>query len=375
MSNKLVNIKTADDYIQSMVDGTMENIYNKMQKGNNLQNGGTLFSKNDSFENVIKTTKNTETAVINELKNILNASRKYMEAYGKHLDNLKKLDKYVNFNGMTKMFTDVILKNYLSAGFVDKRLELLFNNYSINTEISDIEFIRSHILQQVLFVINKYFSDKGGMSNIKYYFITVGTTNFTIHITNKSDKTESHTISHRDYIINIKETVDKLQSIIVVDKNKLKQKKPVLNFDDDDKHNISINPILVVLTDPVKLAQYVPDDDTPSKERTTLKRISDAQINILAQKNKPVSARKSNFKMYATLSKQKSKPATDMNKSKTISIKKMVFPPKTQLQNQGQGQGQNQGQQRAPLAVPVPIPPVKQAEPIKQVPTFTMNDL
>ena len=228
---------------------TINDIHNKLN--NNKQKGGfRLFESHDSFNNVIKNTKHSENIVIEKYKKMYSNVKDYYIAYDNHLNNLKKLDKYVNFSGMTGMFKKVIVKNYFTHGSVDKSLPILFNNYAINEETSYKQFRKDHIMQQIYYVIDTYFSDKGGMTNIKYLFLDVAKAYFILYITNKADKTENYKIAHTDYLIDIQDTIDKIQDIIVVDKSKLKQKKEVLTFDDNDKIITSTANLLELLKKP-----------------------------------------------------------------------------------------------------------------------------
>lgn len=314
MSNKSYNGKNLDDYLQSMVDGTMKSVLENLQVGhkggnNNLSNlsnhkyknnhkGGNLFSSHDTFEDVIHNTKRTENSIINEFGKMYSAVKSFYSIYDKHIDNLKKLDAYVKFDGMTNLFKKVILKQYLRPGNIDKRIALLFNNYSINTSTSSIAFIKEHILQQIYYVIDTEFGDKGGMLNIKYIFVSVTPDNVVINITNQEDKTEIINISHDGYIIDIDEAIDKLQNIIVVDKDKLKKKKEVLKFDRDDKHHTSIDGLIYKLTDADALSRNSiarSKSKSKSKSRRT-KRINNNTIDI----TNPYPKNKTAYSMYNT---------------------------------------------------------------------------
>ena len=87
MSNSnLSSMESVDDYLQSMVNGTMKNINESLQPGklnNQRLKGGNIFASRDAFENVIKHTKSSENAVMSELKNIITACKKYIKLYDK----------------------------------------------------------------------------------------------------------------------------------------------------------------------------------------------------------------------------------------------------------------------------------------------------
>jgi len=336
MSNSnLSSMESVDDYLQSMVNGTMKNINESLQPGKlgkQSLKGGNIFASRDAFENVIKHTKSSENAVMSELKNIISACKKYINTYDKHLDNLHKLDVYIKFNGMTEMFKRVILKQILSVGVVDKNLELLFNNYSINTQTTEADFIKQHFVQQIYYIISKYFSDKGGMINIKYIFILTNTkTHVSVHVTNKEDISETHEISHSNYILNEQEAFEKLQNIIIVDKSKLKHKKADIKFDDDNKHNTQIDPILSILTDPESLSKYKKISSMASSNRTYLKQVDENEVIVVTPAgtqsapfatNKAASVKRSAFKIYA----RKSSKKTLKTKSAALPAK-LVFAP------------------------------------------------
>ncbi len=252
---------------------TINDIHNKLNNNNSKQKGGfRLFESHDSFNNVIKNTKHSENIVIEKYKKMYSNVKDYYIAYDNHLNNLKKLDKYVNFHGMTGMFKKFIIKHCFTHGSVDKSLPILFNNYSINEETSYKQFRKDHIMQQIYYVIDTYFSDKGGMSNIKYLFLDVAKEYFILYITNKADKSENFKITHTDYLIDIQETIDKIQDIIVVDKTKLKQKKQVLTFDDSDKIITSTANLLELLKKPISTKRTLSHKKT--KRHDTHKRNS-----------------------------------------------------------------------------------------------------
>ena len=256
------------------VKETLNNTINKINNiKNTKQSGGfNMFKKQDTFNNVIKNTKHSENVIINKYKNMFKVVKEFYVAYDEHINNLRKLDKYVNFNGMTSIFKNVINKHYLKHGNIDKSLPILFNNYLINGETSYKEFRRAHIMQQIHYVIETYFGDKGGMLNIKYMFIDVGSSNFILYLTNKNDKTENFKINHTDYLIDIQDTIDKIQHIIVIDKSKLKNKKEVLTFNNDDKNITSTDTLFSILIDAKKLSKIrVPSSSSSSSSQKTVK--------------------------------------------------------------------------------------------------------
>ena len=256
------------------VKETLNNTINKIHNIKNTEQSGgfNMFKTKDTFNNVIKNTKHSENVIINKYKNMFKVVKEFYVAYDEHINNLRKLDKYVNFNGMTSIFKNVINKHYLKHGNIDKSLPILFNNYLINGETSYKEFRRAHIMQQIHYVIETYFGDKGGMLNIKYMFIDVGSSNFILYLTNKNDKTENFKINHTDYLIDIQDTIDKIQHIIVIDKSKLKNKKEVLTFNNDDKNITSTDTLFSILIDAKKLSKIrVPSSSSSSSSQKTVK--------------------------------------------------------------------------------------------------------
>ena len=249
---------STNNLMYSNINDVVDNIHDKLNininsvNKNNRQNGGfSFFKSRETFANVIKNTKRSENNVIDKYKIMYKVVKDYYKSYDEHINNLRKLDTYVNFKGMTKMFTKVINKKYFKHGNVDKTLHILFNNYSINSETSNKQFRKDHIMQQIYYIIDTYFIDKGGMSSVKYIFIDLAKEYFILYITNKEDKTDNFKITHTDYIIDdIEDTIEKIQDILVIDKTKLKQNKEVIKFNNNNNIKSSASNVLSKIKNP-----------------------------------------------------------------------------------------------------------------------------
>ena len=132
-----------------------------LKKNKNTMNGG-FFSKfgtkgKYSFTDVIKNTKKSEGNLINAYEELDTKAKKYNKSYVTHMDNIKMLDDYVNFNGMETLFKKVIMEDNFVKGHIDKSNPLLFRNYIIEGEVLPSTFRREHIMSQIRYFMNKSF--------------------------------------------------------------------------------------------------------------------------------------------------------------------------------------------------------------------------
>jgi hypothetical protein len=130
----------------------------KIQTQKRNRKGGFIFSfkKDKTFIDLFKDAKKTES-------NLLSEYQKYVKMYKEHIENLDKLDDYVKddyeFDSFRKSFELLKKEDQSSHNF--KSNPLLLQNYTDITDIDELDdVIHDHILQQIKYLLNKYYSER-----------------------------------------------------------------------------------------------------------------------------------------------------------------------------------------------------------------------
>jgi len=223
------------------------NTYNNINIENDIKTThtmkGGMFSKifkGNKFKDVVKNTKSSEGNLINAYEDMDNKTKKYAKAYTKHMENIKMLDDYVNFNGMETLFTKVIMKDNFVKGKIDRSNPLLFRNYLIEGEVLPSTFRREHLLNQIRYLMSKSF---GGRDEafIKYTNITnITKEDFLLSIVTIDNVKDSKVIHHSDFLIDKEKTKKFIGDVLSSTKKKLKRTSVIASFNNNsDNRNVS----------------------------------------------------------------------------------------------------------------------------------------
>ena len=205
---------------------------------------GGMFSKifkGNKFKDVVKNTKSSEGNLINAYEDMDNKTKKYAKAYTKHMENIKMLDDYVNFNGMETLFTNVIMKDNFVKGKIDRSNPLLFRNYLIEGEALPSTFRREHLLNQIRYLMDKSFGGRD-QAFIKYTNITnITKEDFLLSIVTIDNVKDSKVISHSNFLIDKEKTKKFIGDVLSSTKKKLKRTSVIARFNDNnsDSRNVS----------------------------------------------------------------------------------------------------------------------------------------
>ena len=194
------------------------------------------FMGEKSLGDVIRNTKRSESALINSYEDYDDKTQKYNKAYNTHIQNLKELDDFINFNGMETLFKKIIMKDNFNTGHIDKSNPLLFRNYLIESDVPPSTFRKEHILQQVRYILNKYFPSREHMF-IKYMDVDVGKSAFNLNIITMDDNKKSRKINHEDYIISKSETKKALSNVLSTAKKTLKRNSILVEYNNSSKNS------------------------------------------------------------------------------------------------------------------------------------------
>ena len=196
-----------------------------------------------SFSNVVKNTKKSESSLINAFEEMDKKAKYYNKSYINHMENIKMLDDYVNFNGMETLFKKVIMRDNFVKGHIDKSNPLLFRNYIIEGEVLPSTFRNEHLLNQIKYVINKSFAGRD-YAFIKYQTISdISKHDFVLNIVTIENIKQKKVIPHDDFLID-KEKVKKfLTDILSTTKKNLKRTSLIAEFSDDNKSDDNLNSV------------------------------------------------------------------------------------------------------------------------------------
>jgi hypothetical protein len=187
-----------------------------------------LFGKGDRtgyiHGNSIKDIKNSESRLIDNYETMDKSIKDYHKSYDEHLKNLITLDDFANFNSMEALFKDIIIKKHFKLGDIDKTNPLLFRNYLVEGDITPTSLRKQHIIQQVRYVLNKYFAAREHQF-IKEIDVEVGKNSALVSITtiehNKHKREIKYTKS-KSFILKMSEMKEALKNIIGSAKKHLK---------------------------------------------------------------------------------------------------------------------------------------------------------
>jgi hypothetical protein len=209
-----------------------------MISNNKKMNGGGIFSKGkQSFKNVVKNTKKSESSLINAYEAMDKQANHYNKAYINHMDNIRILDDYVNFNGMETLFKKVIMHDNFDKGHIDKSNPLLFRNYIIEGEVLPSTFRREHLMNQIRYVMSKSIPGRDH-SFIKYITITdINKDEFLLNTVTIDNIKQKKLIPHSDFLIDKDKTKKFIIDVVSGTMKKLKRSSIVAEFDDDDEVN------------------------------------------------------------------------------------------------------------------------------------------
>ena len=210
---------------------------NKINNMNNMSGG--LFSKlvkksKYSFNDVVKKTKKSEGNLINAYEDLDTKAKKYNKSYVEHIENIKMLDDYVNFNGMETLFNKVIMQDNFVKGRIDKTNPLLFRNYIIEGEVLPSTFRREHLMNQIRYFMNKSIPGRD-QSFIKYITVTdISKHDFVLNTVTIDNIKQKKVIPHSDFLIDKEKTKTFIIDVVSSTMKKLKRTSKVAEFDDDD---------------------------------------------------------------------------------------------------------------------------------------------
>jgi len=286
----------------------------------NIMDGG--FSKKTvrlkgkyKFKNVVKNTKKSEIKLMDAYESMDNKIKKYNKAYVNHLENIKILDDYLNFNGIETLFKTVILKDNFIDGNIDKKNPLLFNNYNIKGELLPSEMRKEHLLSQIRFIIGKSIpkSDQTFIKNVS--ISDISKKEFVLVIETINDTIDKKIISHINYIVNESKVKDVLHDTISYIKKKLKRSSTITNY--NSSNNISL-----------KLSKKRSHKNASNK----MVKHNNNSNSLIKISNKKSRSRRSRNRKSNKISRKLSEYMTDFEKIKRDEKKKEEEKAKTQAQ-------------------------------------------
>lgn len=265
-----------------------------MNGGFGFGNKGTGIKGKYKFKNVIKNTKKSEMNLMNTYEDMDNKIKKYNKAYSTHIENIKILDDYLNFNGIETLFKKVIMVDNFVKGHIDKENPLLFNNYKIEGELLPSEMRKVHLLTQVKFIMSKSISGSDQTFIKEIYVTDISKKEFVLVIVTIDNLKDKKIIPHTDYIVDRTKVKSFINEIISHTKKKLKRSSIIAEFNGDN-HSI---------------------------------RLSNSSKNKSATKHRSSKKTKNNNNSYLKISNNKSRlnksklNKSKLNKSKSIHTKK-----------------------------------------------------
>ena len=201
---------------------------------NNKIAGGGVFGSKKNFNSVVKNTKKSESHFINAYEDMDKCAKKYNNAYIKHMDNLKIVDDYVNFNGMETLFKKVIMQDNFVKGHIDKTNPLLFRNYIIEGEVLPSTFRIEHLMNQIRYVMNKSIVGRD-QSFIKYISVTdISKNDFVVNTVTIDNIKQKKVIPHSDFLIDKDKTKKFIMEVVSGTMKKLKRSSLIAEFDEDE---------------------------------------------------------------------------------------------------------------------------------------------
>lgn len=194
-----------------------------------------LFGDSGSIGPLVSRTKKSERSLVNNYETMDSAIKSYHRSYDEHLKNLMDLDDFANMTGMESVFKDILLKKHFKHGDVDKTNPLFFSNYLIEGDVTTSSFRKEHILQQIRYVLKKYFAPREHQF-IKDMTVDVGKHSALIYITtieHHKHKREIKYTHDKDFTLKFSDLKQALKDIIGSAKKHLKNNEKILESSSD----------------------------------------------------------------------------------------------------------------------------------------------
>jgi hypothetical protein len=131
---------------------------------------------------------------------------------------------------MESVFKDILLKKHFKHGDVDKTNPLFFSNYLIEGDVTTSSFRKEHILQQIRYVLKKYFAPREHQF-IKDMTVDVGKHSALISITTIEHHKHKREIKYshdKDFILKFSDLKQAIKDIIGSAKKHLKNNEKML---------------------------------------------------------------------------------------------------------------------------------------------------
>jgi len=216
-------------------------ITNIMDGGFFSRNKGMVLKGKYKFKDVVKNTKKSEMNLMNTYEEMDNKIKNYNKAYSIHLDNIKVLDDYLNFNGIEILFKKVIMVDNFVKGHIDKQNPLLFNNYKIEGEILPSDMRKEHLLAQIRFMMSKSISGSDQTFIKELSISDISKKEFVLVVVTIDNLKDKKIIPHTDYIIDKNKAKLAINTIISHTKKKLKRSSIIAEFNNGDNKSLKIS--------------------------------------------------------------------------------------------------------------------------------------
>jgi len=195
--------------------------------------------KHISFDKLVKETKKSEGTLISSYEEMDKKSEEYANAYKDHIENLEVLDDYVHFNGLTTLFQEIIMKDNIKTGKIDRSSPIFFRNYMIEGEVSPNVLRAEHLKRQVDYLSNKFFSLRD-QALINYVSVVdVTKTSFVLNIVMIDNKKYNRKLHHDNFIVDKNDLKKNMKDIIHTSKKNLKRDNKILLYDGDTEPTYS----------------------------------------------------------------------------------------------------------------------------------------
>ncbi len=211
-----------------------------MNGGFGFGNKGMGLKGKYKFKNVVKNTKKSEMNLMNTYEDMDSKIKKYNKAYSTHIENIKILDDYLNFNGIETLFKKVIMVDNFVKGHIDKENPLLFNNYKIEGELLPSEMRKAHLLTQVKFIMSKTISGSDQAFIKEIYVTDISKKEFVLVIVTIDNSKDKKIIPHTDYIVEKTKVKSFINEIISDTKKKLQRSSKIAYFNGNN-HSIKLS--------------------------------------------------------------------------------------------------------------------------------------
>ena len=189
------------------------------------------------FTDVVKRTKKSEINLINSYEEMDKKTKQYNKSYVEHLDNIKMLDDFLNFNGIETLFTKVIMKDNFVKGHIDRAYPLLFSNYKIKGDIVPSEMRKEHLMAQIKYIINKTFPGSEHTFLKSLSITDISEKDFVLNVVTIDNVKDKKIIPHKDFIVDKSSLKTGMRDIFTHTKKKLKRPSIVGLFNGSNGNN------------------------------------------------------------------------------------------------------------------------------------------